>query len=101
MKGVHSHEEVFARMEREPFRVGPHKAFLVSRDAARVRTLLVSEMAPELVRRLLLTPASSIDEALALALSGLPAGGRIGLMPRASSTIPYVVTERSDAQRAS
>ena len=39
MQGVGSHEEVFARFEREPFRVGPHKAFLMSRDAARVRTL--------------------------------------------------------------
>jgi hypothetical protein len=84
-------------MEREPFRVGPHKAFQICRDAARVRTWLVSEMAPELVRELLLTPAASIDAALALALPELPADRRIGLMPRASSTIPHIVTERPNA----
>jgi nickel-dependent lactate racemase len=90
MVGVGSHEEVFAKFEREPFRVGPHKAFLLNRDAARVRTFLVSEMAPDLVRRLLLTPAASVDAALKLALPDLPGQARVGIMPWASSTIPHV-----------
>jgi nickel-dependent lactate racemase len=90
MQGVRSHEEVFARFEREPFRVGPHKAFLMSRDAARVRTFLVSGMKPELVRRLLLGPAKSMQEALGLILPDLPADARVGIMPRASSTIPLI-----------
>jgi hypothetical protein len=91
MAGVGSHDEVFARFEREPFRVGPHKAFLLSRDAARVRTFLVSEMAPALVRRLLLAPAASVDTALKLALPDLPGGARVGIMPRATSTIPHII----------
>jgi nickel-dependent lactate racemase len=90
MEGVRSYAEVFARFQREPFRVGPHKALLIARDAARVRVFLVSGMAPDLVHRLLLTPAASIDEALAIALADLPADARVGIMPRASSTIPYV-----------
>jgi nickel-dependent lactate racemase len=90
MRDVRSHADVFARFEREPFCVGPHKAFLMSRDAARVRTFLVSDMAPELVRRLLLAPAASIDAALGPALPDLPMGARVGIMPRASSTIPCV-----------
>lgn len=90
MERVHSYEEVFARFRREPFRVGPHKAFLIARDAARVRVFLVSDMPPELARRLLLTPAANIDEALAFALADLPADGRVGIMPWASSTIPYI-----------
>jgi len=88
MVGVRSYDEVFAKFEREGFRIGPHKAFQIARDAARVRAILVSEMAPELVRRLLLTPAKSIDEALGLALHELPKNARVGIMPRASSTIP-------------
>lgn len=88
MAGVGSHEEVLARFEHEPFRVGPHKAFLMSRDAVRLRTFLVSKMAPESVRRLLLTPAASVDAALKLVLPDLPEGARVGIMPRASSTIP-------------
>jgi nickel-dependent lactate racemase len=89
MEGMSSHEEVLDRFKREPFRLGPHKAFLMSRDAVRVQVVLVSEMDPELVRPLLLAPAGSIEEALDLVLPGLPASPRVGIMPRASSTIPY------------
>jgi nickel-dependent lactate racemase len=88
MAGVRSYAKVFAKFERQGFRIGPHKAFQIARDAARVRVILVSEMAPELVRRLLLTPAKNIDEALGLALPALPTDARVGIMPRASSTIP-------------
>jgi hypothetical protein len=90
MEGKHSHEEVLDRFQRETFRIGPHKAFLMSRDAARLQVVLVSEMAPAAVRRLLLTPARNIDEALSFILPSLPARTRVGIMPRASSTIPYV-----------
>ncbi len=90
MEGVHSYEEVLNRFEREGFRVGPHKAFQIARDAARVRVLLVSDMDPDFVRYLLLTPASGVDEALVTTLADLPAGARVGIMPRALSTIPHV-----------
>jgi nickel-dependent lactate racemase len=90
MEGMRSHQEVLDRFKREPFRLGPHKAFLMSRDAARMQVVLVSEMDPESVRRLLLTPAGCIEEALDLVLPGLPAGARVGILPRASSTISYV-----------
>ena len=48
-----SHEAVFERFQREGFRVGPHKAFQISRDAARIHTALVSELDDALARRLL------------------------------------------------
>ncbi|MBN1657934.1 MAG: nickel-dependent lactate racemase [Anaerolineae bacterium] len=90
MEGMGSYQEVFARFEQEGFRVGPHKAVQIARDAARLRTILVSSMTPALVRRLLLTPAASVDEALELALPDLPDGARVAIMPRASSTIPHI-----------
>jgi nickel-dependent lactate racemase len=90
MEGVHSHKEVFARFDNEPFCVGPHKALLIARDAVRVRVLLVSNMAPDLARHLLLTPVTSIGQALAMATSDLPLDARVGIMPQASSTIPYI-----------
>ena len=95
MEGVGSYEEVFARFRSEPFRVGPHKAFLIARDAARVRAFLVSDMPPDLVRSLLLTPVISIDEALTVVLSNLPSDTRVGIMPLASFTIPYVYAQRT------
>ena len=90
MEGMRSYDEVLSRFEREGFRVGPHKAFQIARDAVRVHVLLVSEMAPDFVRYLLLAPAPSVDEALAVVLGDFAAGARVGIMPRASSTIPCV-----------
>jgi nickel-dependent lactate racemase len=90
MAGMTSQEEVLERFARERFELGPHKAFLIARDARRVRVVLVSEMPAEQVRHLLLTPAASLDEALGRALDDLPPGARIGILPAANSTAPVV-----------
>jgi len=81
-------QDVFDRFAAEGFRIGPHKAYLLARDAARVRVLLVSDMPDDFVRRLLLTPVSSLPEAIATALTDLPVKARIGIMPLANATIP-------------
>jgi hypothetical protein len=47
-------------------------------------------MAPDLVRRMLLTPVDDLETALSAALAELPKNGRVGILPRASSTIPHV-----------
>jgi nickel-dependent lactate racemase len=100
MEGMTSYEAVFQRFRREGFRVGPHKAFQIARDAARARVLLVSQMSPDFVRRLLLTPAGSLEEAISLALDALAAGTRVpsgelrvGVMPWANATIPALQDE--------
>jgi nickel-dependent lactate racemase len=97
MAGVTSYSQVFERFRREGFLIGPHKAYLVARDATRARVFLVSELAHDLVRRLLLTPAGSLEKAMDLALQVLTAGGRIasedlrvGVMPWANVTIPLL-----------
>lgn len=92
MEGVRSYAEVFAKFRREGFRVGPHKAFQIARDANRVRTFLVSEMATEEVQRLLLTPAASVDAALAMALPHIHSNAHVGVMPRAANTIPRLAS---------
>ncbi|MGD8997539.1 MAG: nickel-dependent lactate racemase [Anaerolineae bacterium] len=88
MEGVHSYQQVFTRFEREDFRVGPHKAYQIARDAARVRVFLISVMPPDLVRALLLTPMESVQQALAVTLADMGKDVRVGIMPRASVTIP-------------
>jgi nickel-dependent lactate racemase len=88
MVGMTSYHAVFQRFEREGFRVGPHKAFQIARDAARARVFLVSEMRPDLVQRLLLMPAGSLEEAIALVRDSLPPRARVGVMPWANATIP-------------
>jgi len=85
-----SHADVLARFAEEGFRVGPHKAFQIARDAVRVHVALVSDMPPELVHRLLLTPAADLQTAVDRAVSDLPPTARIAIMPRANATIPLI-----------
>jgi nickel-dependent lactate racemase len=86
--GMASHEAVIERFQHEGFRIGPHKAFQIARDASPRRVFLVSQMPPAFVQKLLLTPCASLESALALALKDLPPGARIGIMPWANATIP-------------
>jgi lactate racemase len=51
---------------------------------------LVSAMAPERVRRLFFTPATSLDEALAMAFERLGRDASVLVMPNAGSTLPRV-----------
>ena len=88
---VQSCDDVFARFQREGFRVGPHKAVLIARDASRLQGVwLVSELAPDLVRQLLLRPAV-LDAALTEALAGLPDDAHVGLMPLGNATVPCLL----------
>ncbi len=93
MEGITSYQAVFERFEYEGFRIGPHKAFQIARDADRVRVLLVSHMPSDLVQRLLLIPAGSLEEAIALARDSLSPGARVGVMPWANTTIPAITTK--------
>lgn len=93
MQGVASPYEAFEKFRTLGFRVGPHKAYQVAREAARVKIILVSSMPAQLVSRLLLTPAMSVDEAILMAqsiLSTTPGAAslRAALLPRATNTIP-------------
>ncbi len=103
---ITSHEAVLARYAGEGYRIGPHKAYLLSRDAQRVHLTFVTEMAPDLARRLLLNPAATrpgmaaqhqLQAALAAVLPrlahrpGSPVRQpRIGVMPWANATIPVL-----------
>ncbi len=89
--GLDSNDEVLTKFVQEGFRVGPHKAFQIARDATRINLLLVSDMEPSFVNRLLLVPAESLQAAIDAATSGLPLSARIGVMPKANTTIPLLL----------
>ena len=88
--GMTSHEAVLERFKHEGFRIGPHKAFQIARDASPRRLLMVTEMPPDLCKKLLLTCCASLDAALAIALKDLPPAARIGIIPWANATIPVL-----------
>lgn len=87
-EGFTSHEAVMAQFVREPFRIGPHKAYIFARDAVTLDAIwVVSEIEPTEVRRLLLTPGT-LQEALDAVVAPLPTSARVGLIPYANATIP-------------
>lgn len=86
-----SHEAVIEQFQSEGFRVGPHKAFQISRDAVGRQVWLISEMPPAFVSSLLLQAAPDLQHALEAALADLPVGARIGVMPAANATIPALL----------
>jgi len=76
------------RRLRAGFVVGGHKAAALGMAAVHAPITLVSAMPPERVRRLFLTPAASLDEALAMAFERLGSGASVLVMPNAGSTLP-------------
>lgn len=94
MQGIESPEDVFIKFQSQGFRVGPHKAFQVARDASRVNIVLLSLLPKDLVKSLLMKPAVNLSEATAIAFDllapTLPQDLRIAILPRATNTIPIV-----------
>jgi nickel-dependent lactate racemase len=90
MEGVTSFTDVFNRFKSKGFEVGPHKAFLVARDASRVHVQLYSSMPPPQVQRLLLTPVVNLQQTILATLNGLSSSSRVALMPIATITIPVM-----------
>ena len=90
MKGMTSFEQVLSRFKQENFQIGPHKAFLIARDAVKNHLVFISEMNPDLAHLLLLPTSENLQQAIDHALAGLNKESRIGVMPHASSTIPYI-----------
>ena len=88
-----SQAEILARFHEQPFRVGPHKAFQIAREATRMRVIFVTEMPADLCRRGLLETAPSLQAAIERIGPDLPELPRVGLMPLANDTIAEVCTD--------
>lgn len=91
MEGKTSFEQVFETFQAEGFRVGPHKAYQIARDASSVDLRFFSDLAPEFARKLLLNPIQDLQAEINACLARLPKDGRVGILPRASTTIPYLM----------
>jgi lactate racemase len=91
MVGRTSHRQVLEDFTAEVFRIGPHKAFQIARDALRVKLRFFSEMDRGKACDLLLNPETDLQEAVDKSLTDLAEGERVGVMAHAASTIPYLV----------
>ena len=92
--GKRSYVEVIQNCKEEGFRIGPHKAYQIARDASQFQFMSYSEIDTDLAKRLLLNPIKDLQTAVDVALADLETGDRIGILPHASSTIPYLESSR-------
>ncbi len=63
MQDVNTPQEAIAKFGEREFRVGPHKAYQVARLLMNYHIYLVSDIPPDLVNRLLIQPAESVQAA--------------------------------------
>jgi nickel-dependent lactate racemase len=90
MRDKNSYTDVLKCFSVEGFRIGPHKAYQIARDASQVRLLFCSEMNSEVASSLLLNPVQDLQTAIDMSLADMQPGEHIGILPHASSTIPNI-----------
>ncbi len=91
MAAASSPADVLKRFQREGFRMGAHKAFLLARSMVKARVLLVSDqLPPELGKKLLFEQHTTVESALESAFARHGLSATIAVMPKASSTIPRI-----------
>ncbi len=87
-----SHQDVIDHFKGGFFKVGPHKAFQIAKDAQRVTVILVSEIPPETVLEWKLTPSQpdKLDALLDWLTTQLPANARVAILPAATRTMTEI-----------
>lgn len=75
---------------REDFQVGAHKAYGVTSLMTDMEYILVSSLEPDLARKLLFTPASSLEEAVEMAFEKKGQNASVMLLPQGSFTVPRI-----------
>lgn len=92
VKHFSSHAEVLQNFTPVAFKVGPHKAFQIARDAVRVNIILVSEIPAEVVEGLMITPSTIplLNEVILWILDSNPSLANVAVMPVGTSTVPVL-----------
>lgn len=89
MQGVSNPDQALSKFTHAEFSIGPHKAFLLARQAKKVHLHLVSGMEADLVRSLFLNPVVNEDVERML-IDALQKDKTVAFMPNAVAAIPYI-----------
>ena len=92
MASAKSHKEIIQQFKEGFFKVGPHKAYQIAREAVRVNLILISQINSKIVKRWMLTPSRPdlLQALLHWILDQLPDNPRIALLPAATRTMTEV-----------
>lgn len=91
MDGITAIPDVFEKITKQGFSVGPHKALQFAREQKRIMIIVVSTIDKSKIESLFLKSAKTIDKAVELSGNYLPKNPTIAIMPKATNTIPYVL----------
>jgi nickel-dependent lactate racemase len=91
-----SHQSIIQHFEDGFFKVGPHKALLIAKEAIRVNIILASDLPPGTVKRWKLTPSKPelVNELIKWIATKLPKNARIAILPAATRTMTEVKNDR-------
>ena len=87
MAGVNTPQESIEKFKANEFRVGPHKAFQVARLLMNYHVFLVSDIPADLVSKLLMQPAQSLQAAFDDAIKQHSGPFSVAILPNATTTI--------------
>ena len=90
-----SPEAMIERIGRD-FQLGGHKAAAIAMTLQKAEVDLISDLEPEFVRSIFLTPMPDAQTALNKALARLGSDATVLAMPYGGSTLPRIVRERND-----
>lgn len=93
MIGIMDHKKAIEKFDREGFRVGPHKAIQMALLLDRFEIHLISSMEAGLVKRLLMEPSVSAQEALEATLHAHKDIFTCAVLPHATTTIAAVTSQ--------
>lgn len=83
VKDVHTIEQIYQKFNKMGFVIGAHKAVQIARQVETHSIILVSSIPSEAVRSVLLTPASTLEEALEIA------NEKLGTKQPSVAVLPY------------
>ena len=80
-------DELLTHFEKEPFRIGPHKAYLWAQSVKKHKVILVSKLKKHETRYLMVQSEDNLYSALSHVLNGSKGKVEIGIIPHASSVM--------------
>lgn len=88
-----SHQSIIEHFGSGYFKVGPHKALQIAREAVRVNIVLVSDLPPQTIKHWKLTPSQpELTTALVKwIVSKLPKTARVAILPAATRSMTEVI----------
>ena len=77
-------QDVVNEFEHQEFMIGPHKAYLLAKQLQIHPIILISKLNAELVKKMFMIPAQSINEAVSISKNLIPENPKIASLPYAT-----------------